>query len=83
MAKHLKVTVLFFGATADEAATRSMTLELPTGAVSAVAFEKLLELYPGLQSHKLYYSVNQEYATGTEALKEGDDVAVFTAVSGG
>jgi molybdopterin converting factor small subunit len=81
--EHLKVRVLFFGATADEAGSRSTALEMPAGASSSVAFQKLIELHPGLAAHKLYYSVNQEYATGTEALKDGDELAVFTAVSGG
>ena len=81
--EHLKLKVLFFGATADEAGTRSTVLEIPTGTLSSIAFQKLLERHPGLGAHKLYYSVNQEYASGAEALKDGDELAVFTAVSGG
>ena len=75
--------MLFFGATAEEAGTRSTVLEMPAGTSSSAAFEKLVELHPGLGAHKLYYSVNQEYASGAEALKDGDEVAIFTAVSGG
>jgi molybdopterin converting factor small subunit len=81
--EHLRVNVLFFGATADEAGVRSTILEMPEGALSRDAFHRLLELHPALKSHKLYYSVNQEYAGGGEALKDGDELAVFTAVSGG
>jgi molybdopterin converting factor small subunit len=82
-AEHLRLKVLFFGATADKAETRSTFLEMPAGASSGAAFQRILELHPGLQSHRLHYSVNQEYASGHEALKDGDELAVFTAVSGG
>jgi molybdopterin converting factor small subunit len=33
--------------------------------------------------HQLLFAVNQEYASGDEPLKNGDELAVFTAVSGG
>jgi molybdopterin converting factor small subunit len=81
--ENLKLKVLFFGATADEAGTRSTILEMPTGSLSSTAFQRLVELHPGLKSHKLHYSINQEYANGAEALKDDDELAVFTAVSGG
>jgi molybdopterin converting factor small subunit len=81
--EHLKLKVLFFGATADEARTRSTVLEMPAGTLSSAAFQRLVDLHPGLKTHKLHYSINQEYANGAEALKDGDELAVFTAVSGG
>ena len=60
-----------------------MLLEIPYGASSGDALEELLRLFPGLASHKLLYSVNQSYAGGSECLKSNDELAVFTAVSGG
>jgi len=36
-----------------------------------------------LRSHKLLVAVNQEYAGDAMPLKDGDEVAIFTAVSGG
>lgn len=42
-----------------------------------------MRLFPGLASHKLLYSVNQSYAAGGERLKSDDELAIFTAVSGG
>lgn len=81
--EHLRLKVLFFGATADEAGTRSAVLEMAAGTLSAAAFERLLELHPRIAAHKLHFSVNQEYANGSELLKDGDELAVFTAVSGG
>lgn len=81
--EHITLTVLFFGATAEAAGKRSMLLEMPHGASSGDALEELLRLCPGLASHKLLYSINQSYAAGTERLKSDDELAVFTAVSGG
>ena len=82
-ANELTVKVLFFGATADVVATRSMALDLPRGSSSSDAFEAILEKYPTLASHKLLFAVNEQYADGSEKLNNDDELAVFTAVSGG
>lgn len=79
----LRVKIMFFGATAEAARTRSTVLEISPGTASARAFRKVVELYPNLASYKLLYSINQTYAGGDELLQEGDEIAVFTAVSGG
>lgn len=79
----MKVKILYFGATADAAGKRSEDMELPPGSKGADAFARILNNKPALSKHKLLYSINQEYATGDEAIREGDEVAVFTAVSGG
>jgi molybdopterin converting factor small subunit len=80
----MKVKVLFFGATADAAGgSRAAELDLPEGTRSAEALAMVVAEYAGLGQHRLLYSVNEEYAAGTELLKEGDEIAVFTPVSGG
>lgn len=79
----MKVNILFFGATADAAGVRRMVLDIEPGILSGKAFDEVLELYPSLRKHKLLYSVNQEYADRSEPLADGDELAVFTAVSGG
>ena len=79
----LQLKILFFGATADIARTRSTVLEISREAASGDAFQQVLGLYPELASHKLLYSLNQNYARGDEPLQDGDELAVFTAVSGG
>ena len=75
--------VLFFGATAEAAGAREIELDLPAPAASAEAFQRIVAAYPRLADHKLLFAVNQEYATGAETLNTGDELAVFTAVSGG
>lgn len=77
------VQVLFFGATADIAGNRSVEVEMPTKTKASDVFEKLLSDYSLLGTHRLLFSVNQQYATGDETLVDGDELAIFTAVSGG
>lgn len=79
----MKVNVLFFGATADTAGTRSEEIEVETGQKSSEAFARILDDRPALARHRLHYSVNQSYASGDEILEPGDELAIFTAVSGG
>ena len=50
---------------------------------AAAVFEKVLEKFPGLSSHRLLFSVNQEYVSSDTKIRDGDELAVFTAVSGG
>ena len=79
----LKVKVLFFGATADVIGQRFMDVEVPDESVARTAFEQIVNNFPKLKQHKLLFSINQNYAAGDERLKGGDELAVFTAVSGG
>ncbi|MEP6946231.1 MAG: MoaD/ThiS family protein [Acidobacteriota bacterium] len=79
----MNIQVLFFGATAAIAGFRRIELDMPSGAHARDVYDKLLAKYPRLKAHRLNLSVNQEYATGEEMLNNGDELAVFTAVSGG
>ncbi len=79
----MKVQVLFFGATADETGEREIEFEAAENADASNIFAQIVGKYPRLQNHKLLYAVNQEYANGDEIIKNGDELAIFTAVSGG
>jgi len=79
----MKIAVLFFGATASEVGERQLELDLSGPVTAKACFDELLKTYPQLNKHKLLFSRNQEYATGQETLQDGDELAVFTAVSGG
>lgn len=72
--------VLFFGATADIAGTRQV--DRPAVDTDCLLAE-LIEEFPHLASQRLLVSVNQEYASSTIPLEDEDEVAIFTAVSGG
>lgn len=82
-AKLPSVKILFFGATADAAGRREEALELNNVPTVGDAVNTLLNRHPGLSVHKLLIAVNEEYVTPETFLNEGDELAVFTAVSGG
>jgi sulfur-carrier protein len=79
----MKVDVLFFGATADAVGKRRIEMQIDTAATASAVFERVLDEFPGLRGRKLLFSVNQEYAPGEKMVENGDELAIFTAVSGG
>jgi Molybdopterin converting factor, small subunit len=81
--KSVKVSVLFFGATADAVGEREIEINFPEKTKAGEAFREILARFPSLENHKLLFAVNQEYAKGDETICDGDELAVFTAVSGG
>ncbi len=83
----MKVKVLFFGATADSVGEREVEFSFDESIRAETALEKIFAEHPNLvKNHdkkSLHFSVNQEYASGDEIITDGDELAVFTAVSGG
>ena len=77
----METKVLFFGATADIVGSRE--LYVPHVSEMSALIEQLVAEYPRLASHKLLVSINQEYASHHSPINDGDEVAIFTAVSGG
>ncbi len=79
----MKVNVLFFGVTADIIGVRELelTAEEPTTAGSII--NQLSRQHPALANHKLLIAINEEYADANTVLNDGDELALFTAVSGG
>jgi molybdopterin synthase sulfur carrier subunit len=79
----MKVQVLFFGATAEAVGEREIEISLGESVKAGDAFAEILEKYPPLKKHSLLFALNQEYSSGDEIIKNGDELAIFTAVSGG
>jgi molybdopterin converting factor small subunit len=79
----MKVQVLFFGATADAAGMREIEIDLADETRAEDAFRRIVGDFPRLENHSLLFAVNQEYARGDEIIRNGDELAVFTHVSGG
>ena len=79
----MNVRVLFFGATAEEAGQRQFELSLEESSTVREAFEDTLDRFPNLKKHKLLFAVNEEYASENRQLRNGDNLAIFTPVSGG
>ena len=60
-----------------------MEVSMDKGTTAGEVYETLLRRYPLLRKHRLHLSLNQKFAKGDEVLKHRDELAIFTAVSGG
>jgi molybdopterin converting factor small subunit len=77
---------LFFGTTAEAIGKREIEFTLVDNVNADEAFAAILKSFPSLQQNfqdSLLFAVNQEYLGGDKIVKNGDELAVFTAVSGG
>ncbi|HVF29373.1 MAG TPA: MoaD/ThiS family protein [Pyrinomonadaceae bacterium] len=79
----MKVRVLFFGATADTVGRRSVTLFISGDTTAHDISRRLTAQHPRLANHSLLFAVNEQHADGETKLRDGDDLAIFTPVSGG
>jgi molybdopterin converting factor small subunit len=79
----MPIRVLFFGATAAVTGCRKIEMNDAHGVSARELFVRVLNNFPDLSRHKLLMSVNQEFSTGSEVIRAGDEIAIFTAVSGG
>ena len=79
----IEIEILLFGATADALGARRLRRSVSAEMNASKLLELLKIEYPGLAKHNLLLSINQEYANGDETIRDSDEVAIFTAVSGG
>ena len=79
----MKIKALFFGATADATNGREIELALEANSTAAELIERLTAEHPNLKRHKLLFAVNEQYVPPTTVLNDGDELAIFTPVSGG
>lgn len=81
----MKVNVLFFGATSEATGQKEIEFEAAESERAEKVFGEILNTFPKLKDYgkSLLFSVNQEYSDGGELIKDGDELAIFTAVSGG
>jgi molybdopterin synthase sulfur carrier subunit len=79
----MKVRVLFFGATADVVGARTVEIAVSETAVAGDVIEQLHKKHPDLRGRNLLLAVNEQYTTENTPLTNGDELAIFTAVSGG
>jgi molybdopterin converting factor small subunit len=73
----------FFGVTADIVGSRNLELTLSESATAESLVDRLSNDNPALKDHKLLIAVNEQYADADTILNDGDEIAIFTAVSGG
>ncbi len=81
----MTISVLFFGALANDLKTRSSKLTLPDNATVNDALIALSDSHPGLKKHisRVATAVNLEYVGPTHILSGDDELALIPPVSGG
>ena len=81
----MQIRVLFFGILKDVACLPAETLELPEASTLADLLTHYAKSRPNLQNHLagIAVSLNQEFASPSDVLHAGDEVALLPPVSGG
>ena len=79
----IHVRVLCFGVLKEWLGAPAVSVELPEGATVASLLEELSARPPAPSLRGIAVSVNAEYATGSQVLREGDEVGLLPPVSGG
>jgi molybdopterin converting factor subunit 1 len=79
----MQVRVLFFGVLKDLLSSSGEALTLPEGTTVTQLLDRLRARAGHPVWSALAVAVNQEYASGTAVLTEGDEVALLPPVSGG
>lgn len=79
----MEIRILFFGSLADSFGMREMPYTLETATTVGQLLDKLTRKKGAIVAQKLLIAVNEEYSDDLTVLNQGDEVAIFTAVSGG
>ncbi len=79
----MQIQVLPFGVLKDSLGAAAVTVELPETATVAELLAHLGQRHPAVMLRGIAVSVNAEYATGSQTLREGDEVGLLPPVSGG
>ncbi len=81
----ITVNLLWFSVLADHRGRRSEQISLPQGARGSDLIDLLAKEMPVIAKYREYIrlAVNQAYVNGDTLLKDGDEVALITPVSGG
>lgn len=79
----MSIKVLFFGAIRELTTEGELVLTLTSEIRTKDVLLQVTERFTPLKDRKLLYALNQQYANGDEIVNDGDELAIFTAVSGG
>lgn len=85
MPNTLRITALLFGQAREWVGSSTLELNLEAPATVETAFAILKSLHPrlGEMQRSLLFAVNEEYASTSHPLSDGDRLAVLPPVSGG
>jgi len=85
MNDRIRITALLFGQAREWAGASDLDIELEAPSTVERAFAKLKSLHPKLAEMEgsLLFAVNEEYASLSHPLSDGDRLAILPPVSGG
>jgi molybdopterin converting factor small subunit len=83
MQARINIQLFFFASTRDIFGADRMDLTVDEGSTVDDVIQVLRKQFPHVKLPRLLYSVNQTYAGSEKTLTDRDEVAIFTAVSGG
>ena len=81
----MRIQVRLFAILRERAAAAEIALDLPASANVATAVDQITARFPEIRDlvRKAAFAVNREYAAADRILREGDELALIPAVSGG
>lgn len=81
----ITIRALFFARLAESVGTRELALTIPASSTVGDAITTLVQRFPVLAESKesLAAAVNESYARRSDALSDGDVLALIPPVSGG
>lgn len=84
----MKITLLYFGRTRENLATSGETVDLTENIASVAELLAWLRTRGGnwateLADSRVRCAVNQELGNLSAALRDGDEIAIFSPISGG
>lgn len=85
MADSITVQVLFFSVLREETETHELEVTLDSQATGEDLLDHLKEQFPPVHEYRssIRLAVNQAYSPTDAPLRDGDEVALITPVSGG
>ena len=80
-----RIKLLFYATLRDEAGTRSLEMELESGATVRTMKDRLAQEHPAMKAsiERALVAVNREYSPDQTVLPDQAEVAMFPPVSGG
>jgi molybdopterin synthase catalytic subunit len=81
----MQIKVLFFGLLKDVCGRAEDSLDLPSGTTLRAVFDRYAEQFPALSgmAKSIVLARNHEFASPSDLLADGDEVALLPPVSGG
>ena len=83
VSEQIAIDILFFGLFRDIVGLPHVRINVAESCRAEEILSLVKTRFPKIKGHKLLVAVNEEYADADTLLKDGDEVAIFTAVSGG